>query len=200
METAIPGILFPATAVGRVTESNESARDAELRELFGDLADGRVEALERVWELTADDLYGLALWRTGSGADAEDVVQEVFVRIARAAKRLGRVKKPFGYLLRTAHRASIDVLRRRRRHAAEGEETLATLFVESDPVRAADASRLSRVLTELAPAQREVVYLKHFAGLKLREIGAATGVPTFTAASRYRLAVERLKKLLGVEP
>ena len=70
--------------------------------------------------------------------------------------------------------------------------------VLADPGTAADAARASRLLLGLPPAQREAVYLRHFAGLSVAEVGDVTGVPTFTAASRYRLGIGRLRKLMGV--
>ena len=57
-----------------------------------------------------------------------------------------------------------------------------------------------RMINQLPPAQREAIYLRHFAGCSFAEIGRATGVPTFTAASRYRLGLQRLRRLVGVEP
>ena len=44
------------------------------------------------------------------------------------------------------------------------------------------------------------MFLRHFMGMSFREMAAVTAVPTFTAASRYRLAMRRLRRLIGVEP
>jgi DNA-directed RNA polymerase specialized sigma24 family protein len=52
------------------------------------------------------------------------------------------------------------------------------------------------LLAGLPSTQREVVYLKHFAGCTYSEIGRIVGVPTFTAASRHRAAVAALRDLL----
>jgi RNA polymerase sigma-70 factor (ECF subfamily) len=68
---------------------------------------------------------------------------------------------------------------------------------DQDLDRNADAAKVSASLTELPPAQRLVIYLRHFADCTYSEIGTILGVPTFTAASRYRLGVARLRKLLG---
>ena len=54
--------------------------------------------------------------------------------------------------------------------------------------------RVSRLVFRLPVVQRIAVYLHCFAGLSFREVGKATGVPTFTAASRYRLAVRKLRR------
>ena len=175
-------------------------RDRKLQMLFARLGPGRLEALDGVWGLCAADLHGLALWRTASAQDAEDALQEVFIRLARAAEggRLGGVRKPFAYLLRMVHSAAIDTLRQRRRHRAEELED-GPQFLDADLDRAAEATRLSRHLARLPEGQRAVVYLRHFVELPFREIGAVMGIPTFTAASRYRLALHRLRRMMGVE-
>jgi len=199
MELVSEEIVMPRETTRKGQETAAARRDGELRELFDELAPDRLEALDRIWDLAADDLYGLALWRTGSAADAEDVVQEVFVRLARAAPKLARVRKPFAYMLSMTHRAAVDTLRgNRRREELAAAPALA--IVDPELEQSADAAKASALLAELPPGQREVVYLRHFADLTFREIGGATGVGTFTAASRYRLAIRRLRKQMGVEP
>jgi RNA polymerase sigma-70 factor (ECF subfamily) len=168
----------------------------ELAVLLGALAEGDVGALDRIWSLCADDLYGLVLWRTGSPADAEDAVQEVFVRLARSPGAAAQARSPKAYLLTMAHRAAIDAHRRKRERSADPDVTL--VAPPTDPGRAADAERAVRLMKDLPPPQRETVFLRHFAEMTFEEIGRVTGVPTFTASSRYRLAMLRLRKRMGV--
>lgn len=181
-------------------------RDLELRSLFARLGPGRLEALDGVWDLCARDLHGLALWRTGSAQDAEDALQNVFVRLVALAERqrLAKVRRPFAYLLRMTHTAAIDTLRQRRRHRSLPLDEIPQLVVpagfDDTLEHAAEASRLSARLAELPEGQRAVVYLKHFVELSFREIGTVMGIPTFTAASRYRLALRRLRRNFGVTP
>jgi len=174
--------------------------EVELSRLFRDLAAGRDAALAGIYRVAAEELYGLALWRSGSPTDAADAVQEVFVRLVRRPPALGRVRDPLAYLRRMTHRVSIDLFRKR---ACRPEESLEVLrFVEAEagsPERRIDAERASRHLQALPAAQREAIYLRHFAGCSFAEIGRATGVPTFTAASRYRLGMRRLRRLTGVD-
>ena len=169
--------------------------------LFVALASGSQQAFEDLYTVAAPRLYGLALWRTGDPEDAADVVQEVFVRLAAAHARLGGINDPLAYLRRIAFRASVDVHRKRARRREEPLEVCA--FVEAageSPERGADAVRVSRLLARLPANQRQTIYLRHFAGCSFAEIGRATGVPTFTAASRYRLGLRRLQRLAGVKP
>jgi len=174
-------------------------RTDELLEAFDALAAGSRAPLGAIYDRYAGELHALALWRTGNAEDAADVVQDVFVKLATTGADLRRVRDPRLYLLGMTHRAATD-RRRTRRHDVPVE---AAGFLEAaslDAGRALDAARASRLLATLPPAQREAVYLHHFGELTFRQIGAITGAPTFTAASRYRLAMRRLRALLGGEP
>ena len=165
---------------------------------FAALAAGDLDALAVIYDACSRDLFGLAFWRTGSREDAADAVQEVFVRLARSPRRLAGVRRPRAYLLAMAHSATVDILRRRRK-TVQADDTLLEP-VNADHEASADAHRLSDLLRRLPEAQREAVWLRHFAELTFAEIGEATGVPTFTAASRYRLGMRRLRRMLGAEP
>lgn len=165
--------------------------------IFAALADGRVRALDELYDLAAADVYRLALWRTGSPEDAEDVVQDVFVRVAEQGMRLRKVRHPRRWLLTVTHRCSIDLVRRRHRRRAEPIEEAPFLIAPSaDPDRGIEARALSRLIARLPEKQREVLLLRHFADCTFSDIGRITGVPTFTAASRHRLAISRLRRLL----
>lgn len=169
-----------------------------LRPSFEALARGDADALETVWEVAGWKLYALALWRTGRPEDAQDVVQEVFVRLASRRAELSRVSAPHVWLLRVTHNVAVDQLRRRSRRRTEPLESATLVQAPAhDPDRRVDAARLSHHLSSLPAPQREAVSLRHVEGCSFREIGRITGVPTFTAASRCRLGLSRLRRLMG---
>ena len=171
---------------------------ARWREIFAELAAGRVERLADLYDLASRRLHGLALWRTGRHDLAADVVQDVFVRVAEQGARLARVRDPRWWLLSVAHRLAIDAVRQAARREAEPVEDHAELA--ADPVdhgRALDARRVWDLAARLSAKQREVVYLHHAAGMSHAEIGRCLGIPAFTAASRYRLALAALRSMLG---
>jgi len=183
----------------RADVSAGGSDDTESRwlEVFRSLAGGRVAALDELYNLVAADVFRLALWRTGSREDAEDVVQDVFVRVAEQGPRLASVRHPKRWLLTVAHRRAVDLARRRRRRESESVEGIPFLVATgADPDRAVEAAQISRHINRLPAKQREVVLLRHFADCTFADIGRIIGVPTFTAASRYRLAVAKLRRLL----
>jgi len=174
-----------------------AADDDPLGALFRELAEGRTQALDGVWRVCADQLYGLALWRTRSVADAEDAVQEVFVRLARRGPKLSRVRDPRAYLLRMARNAAVDIATQRRH---EPFDDSVPPLVEIDAVESrVDARRASSLVGDLPVGQREVIFLREFAGLTFRQVAEVCGIPLFTAASRHRLAIKRLRQLMGVD-
>lgn len=169
----------------------------EWSEIFRSIAQGESAGLHRLYDRAAQRLYGLALWRTGSQDDAAEVVQEVFVRVAEQGPRLTKVKNPKAWLLIVARRIAIDFTRRRKVRATEPLEDHPFLEAETaDPGRTVDAERASAMLADLPLKQREAIYLRHFAGCTFADIGRIVGVPTFTASSRYRLGVHRLRRLM----
>jgi RNA polymerase sigma-70 factor (ECF subfamily) len=178
-------------------ESPRRPADDDWRGLFADLAAGRLVALDELYDVAAPRLFGLALWRTGSKDDAADVVQDVFVRVAEQGARLSKVRNPRAWLLTVTNRAAIDVTRRRRHHPTEPLEDCAYLSVtDDDSERTLDATQVSALMGGLPDTHRIVVYLKHFAGCTFAEIGDIVGVPKFTAASRYRNGIQKLRKLM----
>lgn len=192
------GVLTNMSAMGDELPRQVGKRAGvrSWQEIFRDLAGGEAGALEEIYEVAAGKIFGLALWRTGSREDACDVVQEVFVRLVEQRDRLRKVRNPRAWILTVAHRVAVDATRRRK----QSEPLEACRFLESAPgdtERELDAERAGTLLAGLPPAQREAVYLRHFAGCTFAEIGHVTGVPTFTAASRYRLGISKLRALMG---
>jgi RNA polymerase sigma-70 factor, ECF subfamily len=174
-----------------------SRSEIDWKEIFQALARGNTAALEVLYDAVAAKLYGLAMWRTGSAEDAADVVHDVFVRVVDQGPRLAKVRKPKAWLLTVTHRAAVDVTRRRHRRRAESLEDCQFLTARSvDGSRQVDAARASRLLAELPPPQRDAVYLRHFADCTFAEIAQIVGVPKFTAASRYRAGIRKLRRLM----
>ena len=142
----------------------------------------------------------LARQFVGSRADADDVVQEAFVRFWRS--RSG-VEEPAAYLFACVKRCALDFQRSRRRRSAR-EERVARPEAESLFVGAAEQDERRRTvesaLRELPQEQAEIVVMKVWGGLTFPQIAAALELPVNTAASRYRYALTKLREALAEEP
>jgi RNA polymerase sigma-70 factor (ECF subfamily) len=136
---------------------------------------------------------------TRSLADAEDVVQDAFVRFWRHQRELPG--DPMALLVTSVRRAAFDRARRENRRTAreerahEGEEIGVAIFessLETDDRREA----IETALQGLPAEQREVLVLKIWGELTFEEIALQLDLPPNTAASRYRYALAALRKQL----
>lgn len=154
--------------------------------------------LERLYDAHASGLFHYLVTFTKAEADARDLLQELFIRLARAEPtELHREK---AYLFRHAHNLAIDWLRRRRvrRETEErlSNETAPTEQLAPDPDAKLMAARFAEAMQTLPDEQRTIMHLKLSDGLTFEEIAEAQGIPLNTAASRYRYALEQLRALL----
>jgi RNA polymerase sigma-70 factor, ECF subfamily len=154
---------------------------------------GQTATLEQAYDQHASALFRYARALLGSVDDAEDAVQEVFVRLARDVSRLPGIRDLRHYLLRATRNAVYEIVRSkgRRGRLVEGA-ALNMQTTSADP----EVEQLLEAFAELPTEQREVVALKVFQGLTFREIAKVIGKPENTAASRYRYAIERLRALM----
>ena len=132
-------------------------------------------------------------------ADAEDVVQEAFVRFWKHQRGLGG--EPLPLLLTSVRRAACDRARGESRRTAREEQVAdhefegGTLF---EPLREGDDRRaeIEAALRGLPVEQRKVLVLKIWGELTFEEIARQLDIPANTAASRYRYALAGLRKEL----
>ncbi len=144
--------------------------------------------LERLYDDHAQALFAFLLNFTRDEQDTRDLLQEVFVKLARQPALLRGVREPRAFLIRLGHNAAIDLIRRRgvrRKHQDEfgvESECSSPFAVADDP----DEELFRSALAELPAEQRAVVHLKLWEGLTFEAIAAALEIPLNTAASRYR--------------
>lgn len=151
------------------------------------------------WKVCFSELApGLVLFArqwTRSPADAEDIVQEAFVKFWRREHNIDNR----ALLYATVRSIALDFIRRDARRARRESDAA----LESDPVSApqfdfADESQraLAAALDHLPVEQREVLVMKIWSELTFADIATALGISQNTAASRYRYALAALKKNL----
>jgi RNA polymerase sigma-70 factor (ECF subfamily) len=151
------------------------------------------------------DQYGAALvlmarqW-VSARSDAEDVVQEAFIRFWRSRRR---VADPVAFLFACVRNCALDWQRERgrqsRREAAAARPEVEPLFADSLEQEERRGA-IDAALRRLPENQREVLIMKIWGGLTFPQIAEALHVSANTAASRYRYALDKLRQQLAEEP
>ena len=177
---------------------------------------GESGCLDRLVEHFAGRIFGFLFRMTGSRQDAEDLMQEVFVRLVRmigAYKHDGRFE---AWIFRIAANLARDRVRKVRRSpklvalvesdaegtSLSGVTSMDDLASAEDPVdaglrRAEDVDTLHAALNELPAAEREVIMLRHFSQMTFKEIAESTNVPLGTALARGHRGLARLREIMG---
>jgi RNA polymerase sigma-70 factor, ECF subfamily len=166
------------------------------------MARGDSAALARLYDRYSGTMLALAQRIVGRGAEAEDVIHDVFLEAWRHSadydQARGSVKS--WLLLRTRSR-SLDVQKSARVSKQAAGHDDAWLAELGDPNRdttaGADQLRIRKVLVALPPEQREVLLLGYFEGLSSSEISERIGVPLGTVKSRVAAALAALRGALS---
>ena len=184
----------------------EDARDDE--QLLKLIVSQDRGALEALYGRYSGAVYSLAMHMLRDGGAAEEVTQDVFFNVWRRAtgytKQRGKVTT---WLFSIAHHRTIDELRRRRReqtHVQHGVDLSNKPSDGSDdPMEYATSqfqnSKLKEALSTLRPEQREVVVLAYFGGLTHSEISKQLAQPLGTVKTRMRLALKKLREVIGTQ-
>jgi RNA polymerase sigma-70 factor (ECF subfamily) len=171
-----------------------------MEHLGARLAVGDQAAFAELYAACADRLHHYLTVRLGSRQDAEDVLQETFVRLARNRDKLQSVRNLAAYVFTIARNESNRLAERKKRGPAENADVNAdALFDEAtsdDLSRRETAALVAGALSNLPPNEREVIELKIYAGLTFREIAEVTGSPQGTVATRYRAGLGHLRLAL----
>lgn len=178
-------------------------------ELMHRLASRDLSAFEAIYDRYADVVFSVALRVVADPHVAEDVTQDVFLRVWRRPDHFDVQRGKFvTWLLSVARNRSIDERRsysRRLRHEAmpateEEDDVLPSADVRDDPafvtVLADERLAVRKAMEVLPPEQRLAIQLAYFGGLTQQEIANKLGQPLGTVKTRIRLGMQKMRGAL----
>ncbi len=201
-----PGIRELIRDVSR-SERSDTPETITDQELMVGLSEGEVEALERLYDRYSSLVFSIAVRVLTDRQLAEDVTQEVFLRLWRRPWSYDPGRGKFrSWLMSVTRNRSIDERRRvvrRLRQEDRDDDGMPEIPAPGrfhDPqleaVLADERRAVREAMTRLPPAQREVIELAYFGGLTQVEVAALTGEPLGTVKTRIRLGIQKLRVAL----
>lgn len=153
-----------------------------------------INNLGRWIDLYQEPLYRYAFFRLGSRSDAEDVLQDAFLKVASSTTT---IRNPKAYLFAAVASGCVDVMRRRTKSPLPIDTKMALQPTTSEvPLEAEEEfCRINKLLAQLPEHQSEVIRLHIHAEMKFTEIAEVLSVPVSTVKSRWASGIERLKQL-----
>ena len=167
---------------------------ARLETLLAGIAQGDRNALAELYSAARGAVYAMALGILRNAYDAQDVTQDVFVRIWDSAAGYRPQGSPMAWILTITRNMALMRLRGSGRVEPMDEAAWAALPAPTMP--AEERAALRAALETLSDAERQIVLLHASSGLKHREIGQLLGLPLATVLSKYHRALKKLRTQL----
>jgi RNA polymerase sigma-70 factor, ECF subfamily len=177
--------------------------DKEDIELIRAIARGDEKAFAALYDRYCSILFGLLLRILNSNAEAEEVLQEVFLQIWQQSSDFDDNRgRPFTWLVTLTRSRGIDRLRSigsRDRVATEVAKEISEPVGDAseEAIRSEQSEIVRRALSEIPEDQRHTLMMAYFEGLSQSEIAERLGEPLGTVKTRARSGMKKLRELLG---
>jgi RNA polymerase sigma-70 factor, ECF subfamily len=190
---------------GRSRVNTSSSETMDDRALLRAIAARDKEAFRQLYTRHSTMLFSLAIKILSDRAEAEDVLQEIFVQIWKTASSFDDGRgKPLGWFIMLARSRAIDRLRSRKTRnrltesAAQDGSQNSPAATPSDEAAASEAQRAVRNALSALPAEQRVpIEMAYFGGLTQFEISQQLSQPLGTVKTRMRSGIMRLREQLG---
>ncbi len=180
---------------------SDSAKIDTHTEAFISFLNGNDDAFRALYDTFERPLYLYIVRLMGSKSDAEDVFQDVWIRMYRLRGEMKAVRRFSGLLFTVARNLSINAIRDRKLLPSLSTDDApfeVELVARSHEVDEADMrDMVERALMKLPIEQREAFVLREYFGYSYEEVAAITGTVMVTAKTRAWRARERLRKVIG---
>ena len=181
------------------TTEEEARRRRELEQLLLRTGQGDREAFARLYSLTRDGVYALALSLLHDAHEAQDIAQDTFVKVWESAPAYRPQGSPMAWLLTVARNLARTRLRQGGRQVGLDEEAWNAIPAAAPDVSPEDRQLLQEALARLSPEERQIILLHAAAGLKHRETAQLLELPLSTVLSKYHRGLKKLHSLMKGE-
>ena len=181
------------------TTEEEARRRGELEQLLLRTGQGDRDAFARLYSLTRDGVYALALSLLHDAHEAQDIAQDTFVKVWESAPAYRPQGSPMAWLLTVARNLARTRLRQGGRQVGLDEEAWNAIPAAAPDVSPEDRQLLQEALARLSPEERQIVLLHAAAGLKHRETAQLLELPLSTVLSKYHRGLKKLHSLMKGE-
>lgn len=163
------------------------------------IARGHTDAIGEIYELTKSAVYGYVLSILKNAQDAEDVLQDTYVKVCLNAESYHAQGKPLAWIFTIARNLALMKLRGQSRMTEIPEYEWEQIASGNQDFRSEDRIVLSAALTKISEEESQIVILHAVGGMKHREIAEWLGMPLATVLSKYHRAIRKLQKILEDE-
>jgi len=179
---------------------NNKERNKMIEKCILSLATGNIEAMDLLYKTIKNDIYALGLSKVCNKFDADDILQDTFVRIYENAKLYVPMGKPLAWIFTIENNIINRYFQIKNKHEIINDDIVNNYadesFVEDKIIT---NNLLINLLNNLNDFEKEVISLHIVSGLKFREISKILDKPLSTVLSKYNRAIKKLQKIAKKE-
>ena len=170
----------------------------KLNQLLRMVAEGNPEALDGIFALVGKRMFVLARGIVKNEADAEDVLSDSFLKIARGANSFKTDTNGYAFVMRVVRNTAFDLLRKRKVRA---EEDLDAFFHLTDerysPERREDAIALESAMEHLNREEKQLIYYRYYLDFTIRDIAKELGLSKSAVERKISAAEQKLLSIMA---
>lgn len=181
-----------------LNEYDPFEKNSLLDECMEGLVNRNKDSLILLYELTKNVVYGLILSIVKNKHDAEDILQEVYIKVYLNAEKYEKKGKPLAWIVTITKNLCYEHLRKSKDNV-DIDEMHDIGFNDKKNKNVEDKIILNIAFKQISDEERKIIVLHVVGGLKYREIAKILDLPLATVLSKYHRAIRRMKELLKEE-
>lgn len=169
-----------------------------IEECIVSLSNGDLNAMDLLYETIKKDIYAFALSKVCNKFDADDILQDTFIRIYENAKLYTPQGKPLAWIFTIETNVINRYFQLKSRQEVVYDEVITNAVADSSSNmedKVIKSEYLKELLSNLNELEREVILLHLVSDLKFREIAKQLNQPLSTVLSKYNRAIKKIKKI-----
>lgn len=168
----------------------------ELDRCLSGIVSGDTQALDDLYRHTSAAVYSFALSILKNSHDAEDILQDCYLKIYAGAESYCSAGKPMAWILTITKNLCFQKLRERQKFVDLPQEDWESWLTDSEGLSPEDKVVIQQCMKLLSDEERQVVTLHAVAGFRHREIAELLNLPLSTVLSKYHRAIKKLRQSL----
>ncbi len=167
--------------------------------LIKKVSNNNVSSFEELYNLSSSAVFGLAYSIVGNKADAEDVVQDVFISIYEKAHQYKGGNKAMAWIFTITRNHSLMKIRDRQKRNHVNLDDVYDVGVDNNIENEMyNENIVNMILNTLSEDERQIVIMHAMSNIKHKDIANTMGIPLSTVLSKYKRALAKLKNELEV--
>ena len=176
----------------------KESQNSLLERYIKDIALGNKEALANLYEQTKSAIYGFSLSILRNTHEAEDVLQDVYIKVYENANTYQANGKPLAWMITITKNLALMKIRKKKNHKDVDE--LKEVLTDNKGIKDAENKLIiDTIFSSISDEERNILVLHSVSGLKHREIAKILGIPLTTVLSKYNRTIKTIKRKLDDE-